>query len=209
MIRDNTPVENATEPASAMFRAERSAHKRSRPQRLRRFMAGMLDPRAWGHLLKLVNYYNYAHVRPLRDMVVGPGCGISPTATFAYGERIVLGARVVIGEHTRLWAGPEHARITIGDDTIIGPNVIITAANYRFDDGAPIHDQMMAAADISIGADVWIGGGAIILAGRKIGRGAVVGAGAVVTQDVPAFAIVAGAPARTIGQRAGAPAPAG
>lgn len=201
MERDINPVENS----AAIFRAECSAHKRSRCQRLRRFAAGVLDPRAWAHLLKLVNYYNYTHVRPLRDMVIGPGCGISPTATFAYGERILLGERVVIGENTRLWAGPEHARITIGDDTIIGPNVIITAANYRFDDGAPIHAQLMEAADISIGADVWIGGGAIILAGRKIGRGAVVGADAVVTSDVQEFAIVAGSSSRTIGKRAGAP----
>lgn len=34
------------------------------------------------HLIKLVNYYNYAHVRPRRDMTTGPKCEISPTATF-------------------------------------------------------------------------------------------------------------------------------
>jgi acetyltransferase-like isoleucine patch superfamily enzyme len=134
-------------------------------------------------------------------MMVGPGCEISPTATFSYGARILLGARVVIGENTRLWAGPEQAKIMIDDDTLIGPNVLITATNYRFEDGQPVHDQKMQAADIEIGADVWIGGGAIITAGCRIGSGAVIGAGAVVTRDVPAFAIVAGVPARIIGQR--------
>lgn len=46
-----------------------------------------------------------------------------------------------------------------------------------------------------IGNDVWIGHGAILKGGTKIGHGAVIGAGAVVTKDVPAYAIVGGAPA--------------
>lgn len=54
---------------------------------------------------------------------------------------------------------------------------------------------------VDIGHDVWIGHGAIVLPGRSIGIGAVVAAGAIVTKDVPAYAIVAGNPARTIRQR--------
>lgn len=52
-----------------------------------------------------------------------------------------------------------------------------------------------------IGSDVWIGANAIILEGLKIGDGAVIGAGAVVTKDVAPYSIVAGVPARLIGQR--------
>lgn len=55
--------------------------------------------------------------------------------------------------------------------------------------------------EVLIGHDVWIGHGAIILSGRKVGTGAVVGAGAVVTKDVPAYAIVAGNPARIVRSR--------
>ena len=44
-----------------------------------------------------------------------------------------------------------------------------------------------------------IGSNATIIAGVTIGEGALVGAGAVVTKDVPDFAIVAGVPARVIG----------
>jgi phosphonate metabolism protein (transferase hexapeptide repeat family) len=57
------------------------------------------------------------------------------------------------------------------------------------------------ARRVTIGHDVWIGHGAIVLPGRSIGDGAVVAAGAVVTKDVPAYAIVAGNPARPIRQR--------
>lgn len=54
---------------------------------------------------------------------------------------------------------------------------------------------------IDIGNDVWFGAGAIVLKGVTIGDGAVIGAGAVVTKDVPAYAIVAGNPARLIKYR--------
>ena len=54
---------------------------------------------------------------------------------------------------------------------------------------------------VSIGNDVWIGHGAVVLAGRTIGDGAVVAAGAVVTKDVPAYAVVAGVPARIVKMR--------
>lgn len=52
-----------------------------------------------------------------------------------------------------------------------------------------------------LGHDVWVGHGAVILPGISIGTGAVVGAGSIVTRDVPAFAIVAGNPARIIRER--------
>lgn len=55
--------------------------------------------------------------------------------------------------------------------------------------------------EIIIGNDVWIGHSAIVLSGVKIGNGAVVGAGSVVTKDVPAYAIVAGNPARILRYR--------
>jgi phosphonate metabolism protein (transferase hexapeptide repeat family) len=54
---------------------------------------------------------------------------------------------------------------------------------------------------VTIGHDVWIGHGAVVLPGVRIGNGAVVGANAVVTRDVPAYRIVAGAPARELRPR--------
>jgi acetyltransferase-like isoleucine patch superfamily enzyme len=189
----------APDPLPPKQAAHRSAL--SRNQRGVRLVASLLDPRAWAHLAKLINYYNYSHVAPRRQMSMGSGCMISPTATFAFASRIHLGARVLVGENTRLWAGPTEACIAIGDDTMLGPNVLITASNYRFRDGAPIRLQSADERDISIGKDVWIGGGAIILAGADIGDGAVIAAGTVVRGTVPPMSVAAGIPAQIIGLR--------
>lgn len=61
--------------------------------------------------------------------------------------------------------------------------------------------EWRARQRVVIGHDTWIGHGAVIMPGVRIGHGAVVGSNAVVTRDVPAYAIVAGAPARVLRMR--------
>lgn len=178
--------------------------QKSSPNRLRRgvrLLASALDLRAWLHLFKIVNYYNYSHVTPLRQVrFAGPG-NVSPDAVFQNAARIAIGHRVRIGSRCHLWAGPSHGRIILGDDVLFGPDVLLTAASYRHDLGSPVTDQPMAEADIVIGNDVWLATRAIILPGTTIGDGSIIAAGAVVKGDFPPMSIIAGSPARIVSQR--------
>lgn len=66
---------------------------------------------------------------------------------------------------------------------------------------AHIEGHPASKGDIIIGNDVWVGRDAMILSGVNIGDGAVVAARSVVTKNVPAYAVVAGQPARIIKYR--------
>ena len=166
-----------------------------------RLVLGALDPRAWLHAARIVNYYNYSHVIPRRKIRTGPGCAISPNATFANPQNVVIGARVSIGARCTIWGGPGRGRVEIADDVLFGPEVLVTAANYRFNDGHPVTRQAMDEADVRIGRDAWLGARVMVMPGVTIGDGAVVGAGAVVTRDLPAMSIAAGVPAKVVGMR--------
>lgn len=180
-----------------------------RTGRLLRLVAGLADPRAWLHLVKMVNYYNYSHVQPLRRLRVGASPSISPDAVFSNADRIEMGDRVRIGSRCHIWAGPGTGRISIGNDVLFGPEVMLTAATYNYNEGSPVTDQTMHEGDISIGNDVWIATRALVLPGSCIGSGAIVAAGAVVKGDVPPMAIVAGSPAKIVSWRTvGSSAPA-
>jgi acetyltransferase-like isoleucine patch superfamily enzyme len=93
-------------------------------------------------------------------------------------------------------------KIQIGKLCLIGPNVVMRTAGYRFDDRQrPIREQGHAPLDIIIKDNVWIGANSVILGGVCIGEGSVVGAGAEVTRDIPSMAVVLGVPARVIKYR--------
>lgn len=174
--------------------------------RLLRLIGSTLDPRAWAHVFKLVNYYNYSHVQPLRKVTLGPGAAISPNSVFSNPERIFAGSGLRLGARCTLWAGHTSARIIIGDDVLFGPEVMLTAASYRYNDGHPVTKQLMDEADVTIGNDVWLGTRAIVLPGAKIGDGAIIAAHSVVMGEVEPMTIVAGAPARPVGTRQVKPA---
>lgn len=117
------------------------------------------------------------------------------------GIGLRVGNNSAIGAYSFLGA---QGGIIIGNDVIMGPRVSFHAEDHRYEDpDIPIRLQGEIRRGILVENDCWIGGGAIILDGVHIGSGAIVAAGSVVTKDVPAFAIVAGSPARIIKQRKG------
>lgn len=191
---------------SSTERAEPQAHgpRKKSPsllQRALRLLLSVFDPRAWLHLFKIVNYYNYSHVVPMRQIKFDGPRNVSPDAVFQTPERIFIGKRVRIGSRCHLWAGPENGSITLGDDVLFGPDVLVTAASYRYDLGCPVTAQPMAEGDVIIGNDVWLATRAIILPGTIIGDGSIVAAGAVVKGEFPAMSIIAGSPARVVSKR--------
>lgn len=126
---------------------------------------------------------------------LGKQTGVQMGCRFLNGRKIHLGERNAINFGCLL--DGRKFQIRTGHDVSIGPNATILTLGH--DPQSP--DMADRGGDVVIGDRVWIGYGALILPGIKLGEGAVVGAGAVVTKDVEPFTIVAGNPARKIGER--------
>jgi acetyltransferase-like isoleucine patch superfamily enzyme len=164
--------------------------------------AGALcDPRSYLHLLRMLRFYSYSHVRPRAAMQLGAASAMAPNVSLRNGARIAVGSHCHIGECCHLWAGDLTGRIDLGDRVSLAPGVFITASDYQFVAGVPFREQPKRERDVRIGDDVWLGAGVVVTAGVEIGDGCIVGAGAVVTKSLPAGCIAAGVPARVIGQR--------
>jgi maltose O-acetyltransferase len=94
--------------------------------------------------------------------------------------------------------------LKIGNDVMIGPDVMIFTQNHRNDRlDIPMRLQTDPKRQVVIEDDVWIAARVIVLPGVTIHKGAIVGAGAVVTKDVPEYAVVGGNPAKVIKYRDG------
>ena len=130
----------------------------------------------------------------LGGMRIGRGSTIHMEAKFYNPANIQIGEDSIVGEGSVL-DGRE--KLTIGNHVDIASEVMI----YNAEHDVQSEDFRAISAPVTIEDYVFIGPRAIILPGIKIGKGAVVGAGAVVTKDVADFSIVAGVPAKVIGER--------
>ncbi len=141
-------------------------------------------------------------------ITIGEGCLVA---------RCELYGDIEIGRYTSL-NGPntdivaEGGKVTIGNFCSIARNVSMQVSNHAMARATtyPIFknvfkeeniNDFISKGDISIGNDVWIGAHALILSGAKINNGAVIAANSVVTGEIPAYAIVAGSPAKVIKYR--------
>jgi len=170
-------------------------------ERLLRLIRSIFCVKCYLHMIKIMNYYSYTHVKELPKLKHGNNLRLSPTVSLSNSERILMGKNVRIGERCTIWGGSNSGTITICDDVMMAPEVFITASNYDFNAGSPVTKQPTIEKDVYIGKDVWIGAKAVILPGVKIGDYAIIGASSVVTKDVPELSVVAGVPAKIVASR--------
>lgn len=123
---------------------------------------------------------------------VDPSFRLFPPFYTDCGKNITIGKNVFFNTGCKF---QDQGGITIGDDTLIGHNVVLATLNHSL---SPEKRANTVPAPIRIGKKVWIGSNVTVLPGVTIGDGAVVAAGAVVTKDVPGNTVAAGVPARVI-----------
>jgi len=122
--------------------------------------------------------------------------------TVVFPQGVFIGKHVSINENSLI---DGCGGVTIGDWCRIAHHVSILTEDHSVEDvDVPICQQKKRLAPVVLEEDVWVGCGVRILKGVHIGKGAVIGANAVVNKDVPAYAIVAGVPAKIIRYRGGA-----
>lgn len=168
--------------------------------------ARKLTHRAWVHvqgatlfaatLVGLVPSHGFRRFMYRRVFGVRVGRG----SIIHWQARFFCPSGVQIGEDSNIGNGAfldGRRDLTIGNRVTTGAEIMIYTLQHDID-----HPSFaVVGGPVVIEDYVYIGPRAIILPGVRVGRGAVVAAAAVVTRDVADYAVVAGAPARVIGER--------
>lgn len=137
--------------------------------------------------------WHLAQVR--EDATIGANCVI--------GRGAYIGSGVDLGDNCKV---QNYALVyepaSLGAGVFIGPAVVLT--NDTHPRAVALNGQAKSASDwtpvgVRINDGAAIGARAVCVAPVTIGRWALVAAGSVVVDDVPAYALVAGVPARQIG----------
>lgn len=133
-------------------------------------------------------------------MLASCGAGVNIEHGAYFSPKVRLGDRSGIGVNAKIYGA-----CSIGKNVMMGADCTIITRNHRISrTDIPMREQgFEEERPVVIGNDVWIGDRVTILPGAKLGDGCVIGAGAVVTGEIPAFAVVAGVPARVIRYRGG------
>lgn len=149
---------------------------------------------------RLVNIGRGFVVTAPGSITMGKGINILHN-TFLYADLnspISIGNRTCINSNVTIDSA-DGGEIVVGDDVMIGPNVILRASNHKYQSkDIPINQQGHTGGKIIIGDDVWISANVVIVSNVTIGRGAVIGAGSVVTKNVPEYVLAGGVPAKVI-----------
>jgi UDP-2-acetamido-3-amino-2,3-dideoxy-glucuronate N-acetyltransferase len=130
--------------------------------------------------------WHFSHI--LGEVVIGANCTI--------GQNVMIGPRVVVGDGVRIQNNVSlFEGVTLEDDVFCGPSCVFTnVVNPR-----AFVSRKQEFRKTRVGRGASIGANATILCGHDIGDYAFIAAGAVVTANVPAYALMIGAPARRRG----------
>ncbi|MBR1989818.1 MAG: sugar O-acetyltransferase [Firmicutes bacterium] len=121
---------------------------------------------------------------------------------FNYGSHTFIGENFFANFNLTVM---DDARVYIGDNVAIGPNVSLMATNHPLlpqermgmdEEGRTTMAEY--AEDIHIGDNVWIACNTVIIGGVTIGKNCVIGAGSVVTKDIPEGYLAYGNPCRPV-----------
>jgi acetyltransferase-like isoleucine patch superfamily enzyme len=133
------------------------------------------------------------YLRNILRMRIGKGVAVH-MGCFVTGRHITIGDHSVINRGCRLDGRNE---LRIGRNVSVSPECYIVTVDHRVD--SP--DFEIFHGPVTIGDYAWLGARAMVLPGVEMGEGAVAGAGSVVTKSVAAYTVVAGVPAKPIGER--------
>jgi len=91
--------------------------------------------------------------------------------------------------------------VLMGEGSVCSQNCFISGQSHHYEDvSINFLRQGVQTSRVVIGKNVWIGADSVILPGVKIGDNSVIGAGSAIIEDVPAYSVVAGNPAKIIKQ---------
>lgn len=153
-------------------------------------------PSSWHKSTRIFRIIRRSVCKPLFEEC-GTGLNVESGVSFGTGTGIKIGNNCGIGVRSQV-RGP----LTIGNNVMMGPEVVVFTSNHRFDRLDITMDyQGSETKPVLIGNDVWIGQRAMIMAGVTIGNGVVIAAGSVVTKDIPDYAVVGGVPAKVLKYR--------
>ena len=149
-----------------------------------------------------IGFGNNVHISGFSRILIGDNTNFM-SGSYLYandGGKLTIGKRGSFNHNIHF--GAAFGEILIGDNVLIGPNVVLRAADHVFENpSTPIMDQGHQGGKISIGNDVWLAANVVITSGVTIGDGVVVGAGSVVTEDLPEMSVCVGVPAKPIKKR--------
>ncbi len=132
--------------------------------------------------------WHFCHI--MSGAIIGENCSLGQNVFV--GNRVVIGSRVKIQNNVSLYEG-----VILEDDVFCGPSAVFT--NVRTPRAAYPRNSSEHFLPTRVRRGASIGANATIVCGVTLHEWAFVAAGAVVTRDVPAYALVAGVPARPIG----------